>query len=54
LAAAVALGRLVQSQLFGLSPWDPATLALAAAGAAAHRERLSPYPALAKKKGTVE
>jgi ABC-type antimicrobial peptide transport system permease subunit len=32
LAAAVALTRFVQSQLFGLSPHDPLTLALAAAG----------------------
>ena len=35
LAAAVGLARLVQSQLFGLSPWDPATLGLAAVGLAA-------------------
>ncbi len=35
LIAAVALTRFVQSQLFGLSPHDPLTLAVAAVGLAA-------------------
>jgi ABC-type antimicrobial peptide transport system permease subunit len=29
LAAALALGRLIASMLYGLKPWDPATFALA-------------------------